>query len=79
MPQLICVPCARFLKPKKVGVLAEELTTDQQPYKIWLADLYACPECGVEIVTGFGAHPISEHYRQDEYKSFAVRTVVRAV
>jgi hypothetical protein len=36
-----------------------------QPYKLWMADLWSCPECGFEIICGTGASPISEHYSPD--------------
>jgi hypothetical protein len=36
------------------------------PYKAWLADVWKCPGCAVEIVTGFGAEPIrADHYHPD--------------
>ena len=72
MPRPVCLHCRRFLKVKKNGVVIEEgmpLTNDQSgpwgPYKLWMADLWACPTCGVEIVMGFGHGPISEHYKPD--------------
>jgi len=51
------------MRPKKNSVTVEELTEDGQPYKLWDADLYECPECGVEIIVGFGSGPIAEHYQ----------------
>lgn len=33
-----------------------------QPYKLWRADLWKCPDCGHEIVSGFANSPMSEHY-----------------
>jgi hypothetical protein len=30
-------------------------------YKLWLGDLWSCPECGHEIVIG-ALRPLSEHY-----------------
>jgi len=35
------------------------------PYKVWLADLWECQGCGVQIVSGFASQPISEHYEPD--------------
>lgn len=34
-----------------------------QPYKLWVADLWQCPDCGHELVTGWGVNPLSEHYK----------------
>jgi hypothetical protein len=31
------------------------------PYQIWDADLWACRECGAEVVVGFGHGPVARH------------------
>jgi len=68
----ICVKCQVEMRPETNGVglldMFEEPTgsrTKYSPYKLWDADLYKCPTCGHEIVTGFGQNPISEHYQQN--------------
>ena len=48
---------------KQNSVTVEERLEDQSPYKLWDADLYECPECGVEIITGFGQAPLAEHWQ----------------
>ena len=55
--------CGRFMQVKKNGVTVEELTEEQESYKLWDADLFECPECGVEIISGFGRGPLAEHYQ----------------
>lgn len=60
--------CGRFMQVKRNGVTVEELLEDGSPYKLWDADLWACVECGVEIVAGFGRAPLAEHW-QPEYWS----------
>lgn len=69
MPQLVCVGCHSFLKIKKNGVAVEELMPNHAeawvPYKLWLADLYGCERCGIEVIAGFGAAPVAEHYMKD--------------
>ena len=55
--------CGRFMRVKQNSVTVEELLEDGQPYKLWDADLFECVECGVEIISGFGAHPMAEHYQ----------------
>ena len=72
----ICVKCRRFYRPKKngtafiegmpiygasvpAGLAAPELW---QPYKLWMGDLWACPDCGSEIIVGTGVKPISERH-----------------
>lgn len=32
------------------------------PYKLWMGDLWECPDCRAQIIVGFGQGPISEHY-----------------
>jgi hypothetical protein len=59
---LLC-GCGRFMRVKKNSVTVEELMEDQRPYKLWDADLWECPECGVEVIAGFGQGPIAEHYQ----------------
>jgi hypothetical protein len=34
-----------------------------QPYKIWAADLWECPDCGHQVILGYGVHAIAEHYQ----------------
>jgi hypothetical protein len=57
--------CGRFMRVKQNGVTVEELLEDGAPYKLWDADLFECPECGVEIIAGFGRRPLAEHYQAD--------------
>jgi hypothetical protein len=45
---------------KKNSVTVEELLEDGSPYKLWDADLYACPDCGAETITGFAHEPMME-------------------
>jgi len=47
-----------------VGVLD---VADFGPYKIWSADKWKCPKCGIEIVIGFGDEAIAEHYQTDHF------------
>lgn len=57
----ICVPCGRVYRPLKIGVRFEErqMLDDWAPYRVWAADLYGCPECGVEILTGLSREPLA--------------------
>lgn len=76
----ICVSCKRFYRIKKNGYSFIEgmptvndapkgLSGDGQwvPYKLWVGDLWECPDCYSLIVVGVGQHPIAEHY-QSEFK-----------
>lgn len=55
--------CGRFMRVKKNSVTVEERDEQQQPYKLWDADLYGCDECESEVITGFGRAPLAEHYQ----------------
>lgn len=66
MPKRVCATCEIELKPELTGVIvAEMFKQDTEIYKLWMADLYKCPNCGSEIVLGFGAKPLMEHFEGD--------------
>ena len=54
--------CGRIMRVLKNSVTVEELMDDGASYRLWDADLFRCPDCGVEIITGFGKGPMAEHY-----------------
>jgi hypothetical protein len=57
-----CVRCERDLIPYKNGVFLIEMAWHpRQVYKIWCADLWKCPGCGVEIISGYGNNPTRQH------------------
>ena len=60
---LLCVACERWLHVVKNSVTVEEQLADGSPYKLWDADLYECPRCGFQIISGFGRSPLVEHYQ----------------
>lgn len=68
MKRPICVKCKVQMRPAKTGVDVE-LMTGAEPYQIWMGDLFRCPGCNIEIVTGFGGAPVAEHFQQ-KYASF---------
>ena len=62
----ICARCEIELKPELNGVVvAEMFHEDTAVYRLWLADLYKCPGCGIEIVQGFGSKVLMEHFEGD--------------
>ena len=76
MPKPACVKCQRFLRPHRNGVWLLEgkpavngappgtSSPDHWlPYKLWIADLWRCEGCGVEIIHGYGHQPVMEDYR----------------
>ena len=42
------------------------------PFRLWAADLWECPSCGVEIVAGFAKMPLAESY-EPEYANLAAQ------
>ena len=84
----ICVPCQRFFRIAKTGFFFTEMmpkgntarpglkSPEQwQPYKVWIGDKWACPDCGAEIVVGIGHQPIAEHYQPE----FALKSAVSSL
>jgi predicted RNA-binding Zn-ribbon protein involved in translation (DUF1610 family) len=66
MPHPVCCKCNREFKPKKNGVMVQENIDEKgDPYKIWNADLFECPKCGVEIIYGYGINPVSQEFMKD--------------
>ena len=62
----VCVKCKIEFIPKQNGVtVADYFLKNTKIYKLWKADLYKCPKCGVEIVVGFGQNAYAEHYKDD--------------
>jgi hypothetical protein len=51
------------MRIKQNGVAVEEQTEVGEPYKLWDADKYRCPECGHEVISGFGREPLAVHYQ----------------
>lgn len=35
-----------------------------EPYKLWIGDLWKCPDCDHEIVVGVASRPVAEHYEE---------------
>lgn len=74
----ICVNCQRFYHPKRNGVTfiesmpngdaampGKESPECWTPYKVWLGDLWECPNCNSQIIVGVAQYPISEHYEDN--------------
>lgn len=71
----ICVPCERFMRPKRNGyfflegmpitqphAIGKGADADWKPYKLWTGDLWECPTCKHQLVSGVPHRPIAEHY-----------------
>jgi hypothetical protein len=51
-----------FEDPAPIGTRAPERW---QPYKVWFGDLWRCPDCGAEVITGTGYQPMAERHHDD--------------
>jgi len=60
-----CVQCQTYLATRKTGVTVLETFEDRRPYKVWQADLLECPDCGFQVVKGFGMQPIAICHQPD--------------
>lgn len=66
MPEMVCGKCKTELKIETTGVYVVEYFNDPpQPYKIWQADQWMCPNCEYDIVAGFGLDPIAVHHEPE--------------
>ena len=66
MPKMVCVKCEVEFRPETNGVhIFEMMNNNTKIYKIWQADKWRCPECGVEVVAGFAQHPTREQFDDD--------------
>jgi len=64
MPRILCVKCQVEFRPEKNGVYVKEMMHhDQDVYKIWDTDLWQCPCCNFQVVSGFANYPIAEHFQ----------------
>ena len=75
-----CVKCGVELYPKENGVGVLD-TLRGVGFQLWDADLWECPVCGYQIVTGFGQEPVAEKYQSERFQTFlnnytANRTVI---
>ena len=65
-PGYVCAPCKTYLRPRKNEIyVLETMNPDNDPYRIWCADLWECPDCGTQVILGYGQQHISEHYEKD--------------
>lgn len=65
MPKPVCVDCGSEFKKELSGVYYVEYMAKGKPYKIWFADLWKCPNCLIQILSGYGDKPVSEHFKPD--------------
>src|SRR5512143_799679 len=69
---VICIRCERAMKVASIGVVVADHKSDALgvvvlehagfgPYKLWSADEFMCPNCGLRAVANFADRPIAHH------------------
>lgn len=60
----LCVPCKREMFPAKnsVNVLFH---ASFGPYQVIQGDMWECPNCHAQIISGWGRGPLAEHFEED--------------
>ena len=67
MKRPICVRCQTEFRNIKSGTAVIDMFSQPtEPYQVWRADLFECPMCKTQIVSGFAQEPLAEHY-QDSF------------
>ena len=68
---IVCAKCNRAMRPKKNGVSFVEMAQDR-PYKLWMADLWECQDCGAQVLyTDSRQKPVGEHFEPEFEKKLA--------
>lgn len=86
MAHLACLKCKKFYRCIKNGYYFEEGMpggsaikeqidpgTGWGPYKLFVGDLYECPDCKAQVITGWSNQPLAEHFQGDEYRKWRER------
>jgi len=61
--EIICPKCGRQMLCKEAGILIKELfRNNTEVYRIWSADLMACPECDLQVIARFAEKPMADHF-----------------
>lgn len=56
---IVCVKCQIEMRVAKNEVLAVKIDANSDAQKATYADLWSCPDCGTEVLSGFAALPLA--------------------
>ena len=70
MPRPLCVKCQVEYWPAKNDIVVEEMASFGS-YKLWCADLWECPKCHHQIISGYGNSAYAEHWQADFWTKLA--------
>ena len=62
----ICRKCCREFMPIKNDVMVKDKAVGNYPSTYWSGDLYKCPGCGAQIITGFGTGMTAEKAKKKD-------------
>ena len=67
MSKILCLTCSVEMLRKQSGVPVIETyrAEEREPYKIWLADLFYCPNCYKSVVADFDREPFANNFQDD--------------
>ena len=63
----VCAACQVEMHPERNGVGVLDMA-DYGPVNLWDADLWECPKCHFQIVSGFGDSPVARHNEGDRFE-----------
>ena len=80
---IVCVKCSRQMRPKKNGVEVTELATlvtgqEQEPYKVWMGDLWECQDCGSQVVFISPTQEAFKHKHEPGFEEWAFKAPFKA-
>jgi hypothetical protein len=64
-PGYACAACLTILRPRKNDVCVCITFEGGKPYQLWQADLWECPDCGNQVILGYGQEAWAEHFQPD--------------
>lgn len=68
MRRPICIKCRIEFRPLENGITVIDMFSQPpKPYRVTHADLFECPICKKQIVSGFALKPLAEHF-EDKFK-----------
>jgi len=67
----ICASCAIEYAVETCGATVVVMQSSGKPYELWQADVWYCPSCGHEIISGFANNPYCVHYESNFAIEFA--------
>ena len=82
-PGYACVSCKTYLRPRKNDIYVQvnmitNSPSGEAPYQVWNADLWECPDCGHQVILGYGKECCSEHYQDgfDDWLKLVTHKIV---